>query len=300
MSGAHLELKDKFGNVMRFGIGGDNWYPPFPLIQDHRQHITEVRHLELRPDDVLMEGFPKTGSHWHHEILHMLLAGSAEYILKLEYKEFLDFFPEKELLPSDRPRVLFTHFRYNHLPLQVWEKKVKVVYLTRSPKDTWVSFYNHFHGSAGFSNYDGTWNHFLEVMMDTGFYYGDWFDYVLDWEARLAADKELNYIISSFEDLKLDPVGQIQNLDKFLGLNRGRELCERIAEACKFSNMKAVKDAQTPSEMERKIWKQNAPGFYRKGEVGDWKNWFTVAQNEAFDEMYEKRIAGSQLTYRYQ
>lgn len=61
MSGAHLELKDKFGNVMRFGIGGDNWYPPFPLIQDHRQHITEVRHLELRPDDVLMEGFPKTG-----------------------------------------------------------------------------------------------------------------------------------------------------------------------------------------------------------------------------------------------
>ncbi|PVD31359.1 hypothetical protein C0Q70_06771 [Pomacea canaliculata] len=62
-----------------------------------------------------------------------------------------------------------------------------------------------------------------------------------------------------------DPLGQIQKLDRFLGLNRGRELCERIAEACKFSNMKAVKEAHMPSEMKRKIWKENAPGFYRKG-----------------------------------
>ncbi|XP_025090133.1 sulfotransferase 1C3-like [Pomacea canaliculata] len=296
---AYLELKDKFGNAMRFGNGGDIWFPPFPMIKDYRQHIKELRHLELRPDDVILTGFPKTGSHWHHEILHMLLAGSPEFVRKPEAKEFLDFSPKDELLPPDHPRVLFTHFRYHHLPLQVWEKKVKVVYLTRNPKDTWVSFYNHVHGHTGVLAYDASWNQYFETMMDMGYYYGDWFDYVLDWEAKLSADKELNFIISSFEDLKLDPVGQIEKLDKFLGLNRGRELCERIAEACKFTNMKAVKDAQMPSEMKGKIWKENAPGFYRKGEVGDWKNWFTVAQNEAFDALYEKRMAGSQLTFRY-
>ncbi|PVD31295.1 hypothetical protein C0Q70_06707 [Pomacea canaliculata] len=154
---------------------------------------------------------------------------------------------------------------YHHLPLQVWEKKVKVVYLTRNPKDTWVSLYNHAHGHSGLCNYNGPWNQFFEVMMDMGFWYGDWFDYVLDWEAKLSADKELDYIISPFEDLTLDPVGQIEKLDQFLGFNRGRELCERIAEACKFTNMKVVKDAQMPSEMKAKIWKENAPGFYRKG-----------------------------------
>ncbi|PVD31296.1 hypothetical protein C0Q70_06708 [Pomacea canaliculata] len=242
MPAAYLELKDNFGNDLRFANGGDIWYPPFPFAQDYRQHVKDIRQVELRPDDILVTGFPKTGFHWHHEILHMLRAGSPEFVTKAENRD------------------------YHHLPLQVWEKKVKVVYLTRNPKDTWVSLYNHLHGHSGLCNYDGPWNQFFEVMMDMGFWYGDWFDYVLDWEAKLSADKELNYIISPFEDLKLDPVGQIQKLDKFLGLNRGRELCERIAEACKFSNMKAVKDAQTPSEMERKLWNDNAPDFYRKGD----------------------------------
>ncbi|XP_025090139.1 sulfotransferase 1C3-like [Pomacea canaliculata] len=297
---AYLELKDKFGNDIWFGHGGDIWLPPFSTIKDFRQHIKDLRNLELHYDDVILTGFPKSGYHWHREILHMLLAGSPEFVHKSYAEEFLDFSPQNELLPADRPRVLFTHLRYHHLPLQVWEKKVKIVHLTRNPKDTWVSMYNHAHGHRGILGYDGTWNQFFELMMDMGFWYGDWFDFVLDWEAKLSADKKLNFIISSFEDLKLDPVGQIEKLDKFLGFNRGRELCERIAEACKFSNIKVVKEAQMPSELKARLWKENAPGFYRKGEVGDWKNWFTVAQNEAFDALYEKRMAGSQLTYRYQ
>lgn len=61
MPAAYLELKDKFGNDLRFGNGGDIWYPPFPLVQDYRQHVKDIRQVELRPDDILVTGFPKTG-----------------------------------------------------------------------------------------------------------------------------------------------------------------------------------------------------------------------------------------------
>lgn len=41
-------------------------------------------------------------------------------------------------------------------------------------------------------------------------------------------------------------------------------------------------------------------GFIITGVVGDWKNVFTVAQNEMFDKLYETRMAKSKLKFRFE
>ncbi|KAL8563442.1 hypothetical protein ACOMHN_051386 [Nucella lapillus] len=132
-------------------------------------------------------------------------------------------------------------------------------------------------------------------------WYGNWFDYVLNWEAAIERETAagLPVFVSHFEDLKKDPVGQICKLDDFLGYSRGRELCGRIADACQFSRLKEVKNEDMKEEIQR-LFKPQAPGLYRKGEVGDWKNWFTVAQSERFDQEFHARMQGSKLRYDFE
>jgi hypothetical protein len=35
------------------------------------------------------------------------------------------------------------------------------------------------------------------------------------------------------------------------------------------------------------------------GVVGDWKNHFTVAQNERFDQLYNEKMKGITFSYKY-
>ena len=35
------------------------------------------------------------------------------------------------------------------------------------------------------------------------------------------------------------------------------------------------------------------------GQIGDWKNYFTVAMSEEFDNIYEKRMKNSKMKFRF-
>lgn len=40
--------------------------------------------------------------------------------------------------------------------------------------------------------------------------------------------------------------------------------------------------------------------FFRRGDIGSWKEYFTVAQSEAFDRLYKERVEDSGLEFRFE
>lgn len=108
------------------------------------------------------------GNHWHQQIIRMLIQNSTEYTPNTFTTDVLEYIPESFRPPATQPRVFFSHLLFRHLPRQVTEKKVKVVYLTRNPKDTFVSMYAQLSSMSNEMGYAGTWDQFFQVMLEWG------------------------------------------------------------------------------------------------------------------------------------
>nr|XP_022286719.1 sulfotransferase 1C4-like [Crassostrea virginica] len=255
-----------------------------PLLENPEARINAIKDLEGRCDDVIITAFPRSGTHWTWEIVNMLLTQNDEYTDKTKetaFLEFVDDLNKVEHIPS--PRILNTHVPYGWLPNQHIEKKRKIIHVVRNPKDVFVSYF-HFKKNFGLSE---DWNEFFKsVIVGPNAPYGGWIEY----EKAFDPDRE-NVFVISYENLKLKPTEEILKLAKFLGVDCSDELIEKIADKCGFDKLKNAH--WTLKKTESKV------EHYRKGEVGDWKNHFTVAQNAEFEELLQSKVDGSSIYKKF-
>ncbi|TDH07906.1 hypothetical protein EPR50_G00111340 [Perca flavescens] len=87
---------------------------------------------------------------------------------------------------------------------------------------------------------------------------------------------------------------EIDKLCCFLGLSPSAEKKERITGSVQFDVMKknTVVNFSTLQLMDFK-----KSSFIRKGKVGDWRNHFTVAQDEKFDADYKQKMKNPTLQF---
>ncbi|KAI3884081.1 hypothetical protein MKW92_026155 [Papaver armeniacum] len=103
-----------------------------------------------------------------------------------------------------------------------------------------------------------------------------------------------------YEDLKKEPEPQLKKLAEFLGYGFSIEeesqgMIKAIGSFCSFQHLKSLDVNKNENVGSNSLAKKD---FFRKGEVGDWKNYLTPIMVERLDRLMEVKLHGSGLTFQ--
>lgn len=276
------------------------------------ENLEALQNFEVREDDIYCVTYPKAGTHWIWEIISLVLAeGDVTKIDRSVMNTMLDLTvapsPDKvqfatpgyklvEAFPN--PRLIPTHVMEPLAPPQWATKKPKIIYFARNPKDLLVSFY-HFAKDTVDPEFS-TWEGFMKLFLSDEIPNGSWFDHVLRyWKHK----DEPNFLFLKYEDCHKDLKSNVEKVARFLGKDLSDDVIASITDQCTLKGMKqAYNKIEEDFPEAGKVFTHffGQIPFLRKGVVGDWKNYFTVKQNELFDKYYEEKMAGSGLTFDFE
>ncbi|KAK3588696.1 hypothetical protein CHS0354_028906 [Potamilus streckersoni] len=290
-----VKIADNGGHTMNLtNIDGYNMVS-FRQPEIVREIFYNIPQLKCRHDDVFVCASSKSGTHWTWEIVSMLLTGKAEIIPKSKVAHMLEAMLTEIIDEIPSPRVLNSHLHLCRLPREALEKKCKFVFILRDPRDVAVSLYHHCKGISLYE-YDGMFENFLPLFLEGKLEYNNYLEYVAEWEKALEERSEIHLIY--YEDLKTNCIDEVRKLALFLGVTCTDDLIRDISYKCSFEQMKVEKEKYPLEELRQPFFRNNF-SMFRKGATGEWKNTFTVAQNEYFDSMFLEKMKNSKLLRRY-
>lgn len=275
------------------GCGGQMAFPSF-IPQANLDRL--VAEFEVQDGDVFVVTYPKCGTTWMEQVVHLLLHdGKQGQKLLTDQMPWIEAVPSRPvgfqefLAAMEDPRVFTSHLPYQLMP-GVDSPLARYVYVARNPKDTAVSYYYHDRSKMG---YAGSWAEHLQLFMEGKVMFGDFYAHVLDWwQASKTAD---NIFFTTYEAMKADLGRVTLRLAAFLGVAAGPQLIETVVEKSSFKAMSS--NAQTNFHWMPK--KEGEESHYRKGVVGDWRNHFTAEQNEQFDALFAQHMAGLDMRFDF-
>lgn len=102
-----------------------------------------------------------------------------------------------------------------------------------------------------------------------------------------------NILFLTYEDLKRNTRGGLEKIAKFLEIEVSSDKLDEIEHKVSFSQMKNTEFSALKGVKE-------FGKFFRKGELGSWKEHFTVAQNDRFNAIYAARMGSSGLDFIFE
>ncbi|XP_071797657.1 amine sulfotransferase-like [Asterias amurensis] len=268
--------------------------------------MEDLKTLHIREDDVFVVSFPKTGTTWTQEIVSAVLHdGDIERVnqlhtmirvpfLEMSFGIDIENSPKThkiiELMNS--PRLIKSHLPGQLLPPQVWEKKAKIIYVIRNPKDMIVSFFKFGKMLSPRKNIDLDIT--FEKCMDGTIPYGKWWEhYLYFWQRR----NEDHVLFIRFEDMKKDLRGTVKRISEFLEKSFSDEILDAITDHCTFENMKKNPMTNPDTLLKATMDINEGQSFMRKGTVGGWKGELSKSQCDALETLCKEYFDGTGLSF---
>lgn len=263
------------------------------------QNIERVRTVQMDEHEVVVASYPKSGTTWTQEIVYQIKRGgvpppSDRKVIEedVPYIEFcLPGQPSPLDKPAgDRPKLWKTHLRSQYFSQQISEGRAKFIVVMRNPKDTLTSFY-HFHHMMTRFQFRGDWDAFFTLHRQNRLVYGDCIEWNADWwQLR----EKPNVLVVKYEDMKRDHTGNIRKMADFIGCPLDDSALQRVVEATSFASMRS----NPATNMEHRVKDSVIKGdFMRKGQVGDWKNYFSEEQSGYIEDQCSRILTPLGLTF---
>ena len=183
-----------------------------------------------------------------------------------------------------------------HLPFELWQKQlekhpdIKIIQTIRNPRDTLVSWYHHCRSDSQLGAFHGAWDQYFEMFKEKRLPWGDYFEHTTNWY-KFNKDRQKSLVLI-YEDMKRSHRDHVIKIASFLGYDLSEKVIDIIVNKSTFKDMsKTMKDFPG--------WKSDRSSFIRKGEIGDWVNYFSEEQSEFINAKCKEYLEPFGLKFEY-